>query len=189
MTDAAMDGVNTPKRSFDRYSEFYQSTYGTYIRGAQSLGPIDIMDIHQPCGDFSDKGTSDISLQRALSSTVLHADFGAGRFSTAVRLGDIFVSPCGYDNAVVIETENRLDVLAIRWSHIETLRAAEARPMSIDLGPVLTRANRDQQMCQMLDRLWTMKPEVDALQLDQSILWISHRLDAWRDGLRRRGQI
>lgn len=123
---------------------------------------------------------------RCLSRVGVTLDVGGGRHSGTGIEGSLSVSLPGFDNEVILDAQHRVDIVSINWKHIEHIRRNENISPSPDFGAVHSRLNHDPQMSRTFDRLWQLDAISDAVEVESSILWISHRLDAWRDWPHRR---
>jgi AraC family transcriptional regulator len=165
---------------FKRQSDLYHAEYGAFIRRTSKAGAVDLLELSQTAGDFSDQPSGDLQLIRCMSRAQGHTDFGSGKFSHWSRREDFVLSPPRFANSIVIDQAHRLQVACIPWQALRSTDVDDRLPRDGHFGEAHRRANRDQAMSSMIDRLWEMsESEGEPLAAEQAMTWIADRLIQW----------
>lgn len=165
---------------FERQADLYHAEYGAFIRRTSTVGAIDLLELSQTAGDFSDQPSGDLQLIRCMSRAHGHTDFGSGKFSHWSRRGDFVLSPPGFANSIIIDQAHRLQVACIPWQALRSIDIDDRLPRDGHFGDAHRRVNRDPEMSTMVDRLWKLsESEADPLATEQAMTWIADRLIQW----------
>lgn len=171
--------MNAIVANHERQADFYRAERPSVIQREVRAGQVEVMEVAQSRGDYSDPATQDLQIIRGLSRAHCHVDFGAGRISTWASAGDYVVSPPHLANSVVIDQSHRIDFAVIRWADVRACDISGLLPSDGDFGPLHRRVTRDPWMDRMFDQLWTTDEQTDALQSQSLALAIVLRLAEW----------
>ena len=165
---------------YETHSDFYRAEYGAHILRASSFKSIDMLDLAQTPGDFSDAETGDLLIIRTLSRCMVHAELGAGRSSHWTARGAFLVSPPKYANSIVVDHHHRLDVACLRWNALLEQDLEGVLPKDGNFGNVHTRLINDAAMNALFEQLWARQDtEADGLEVQSVLASITQRLAGW----------
>jgi len=175
-------------RPYASHAEFYSAVYGHTLRDSRSAGcrGAVMMLAEQAAGDFPDAPTPDLVvsalIHRPLCSLV---DLGAGRFRDRhFAAGDMLVVPPGVHTRFTADQPHTIRIIAIPYGGLREL-GGPGLPADGDFGHLHTRAQRDRELSELLNRMW-LEPERDAahaaLWFDGTLLQLAASLLRLRDG-------
>lgn len=169
----------------DRYSEFYASAYGSFIKRSASVGSISLLEVSQTAGDYSDGATADITIIRVLSRQRVHADLGAGNFSEWGHHGNFALNPPGFANSIVVDQAHRIDFACIPFATLVNLDPDGRLPADGHFGRAHAGQVRDPEMYAFFDRLWQIEQSEQTTRAEEAMLWMASRLMQWSGRTRR----
>jgi AraC family transcriptional regulator len=107
---------------FENLLDFYESTYGSFIKRATRLSCVSLIEADQTAGDWSDRPTPDLVLGRiAEGRRGFSCDIGAGRFGgNMARDQTILVSPFIY-TSIQCAGPHRVQMLALPYARLKQI--------------------------------------------------------------------
>ncbi len=165
---------------YGSYAEFYKARYRSFIGQMTKHRGLDLFNVMQTAGDFSDEATPDVTIIRPLSNQRVHADLGGGRFSAWSERHGFAVNPAGFANTIVVDQPHRPDALCIPFQTLKRLNPDI--PEDGHFGWAHGGQVNDPAMSAMIERLWRIEPGAgSALEIETAIAWIGERLLHWRE--------
>jgi AraC family transcriptional regulator len=141
---------------------------------------MQLIDLKQRAGDFSDPASGDLHIIRLLSHNHVHADLGGGRFSEWGFQGKFGLSPPYFANSIIVDQPHRVDVLTIPWTLLQSDDLEDMLPKDGHFGAAHTAEVRDIEMYALFDHLWRVEdPVAQSLEAETARLWIMQRLVGW----------
>jgi AraC family transcriptional regulator len=145
------------------FSQWYsEGRFGTYVRTLKSPGGIlNLIEADRPAGDFSRPATPDIVLVEDMrGSGRFSGDLGAGRFSQAIRKGDLILTPPDFATTAVMDHVQSVRSLAFpvaQWQSIIE-DAADGQP-SFDASELYGRIFNSSTVQSLVRKLWAISDE------------------------------
>jgi AraC family transcriptional regulator len=188
--EAGMNTQEAGRKRYGSYAEFYQEVYGDVLREVRPAGRTGavMMLSEQDSGDWSDAPSPDLVVSVIVRySPKGRADFGAGPVrQTQFRQGEIAFTPPGTASTIVLEGRHDLRTLAIPYRNLLALAGDRTGlPKDGNFGRLHTTMNRNPEVVQLLDRVWTEARSGSprgALYADGALLQLASLLMDLRDG-------
>jgi len=153
-----------PRPPFDSHLEWYErGRLAPFVVRSVAAGPFGWVEAKQPAGDMSDPPIDQLVVGFMTQGPALvHADFGAGRFSKRSAPGDLFVIPPNVPTSIHVDHPHAIAALSIPSADALAWLGPNARA-PLDFGHLHATSFREPLVLAAMQRLGAELTHGDAL--------------------------